>query len=118
MSGIRAGIKNVHIDSDIEDHKAIYKYTSWKGGELTARIEYNNDGSINADNTYSEWYLKKHKLGRFAKSDDDDAKKRAFKSEIQIWRGELLTHYPLPTSQRAMVQHEKFLNTTWLGIYF
>lgn len=90
MSGIRAGIKNVHIDSDTEDHKSIYKYTSWQGGELTARISYNNDGSINADNTYNEWYNKKHKLGSFAKSDDDDAKKERSKAKSKSGGGSCL----------------------------
>lgn len=62
----------------VEDHKSIYKYTY---GPDEAKIFYNGDGSINADNTYSEWYLKKHKLGRFAKSDDDDAKKERSKAK-------------------------------------
>jgi|GEM_PF-5737007 len=68
----------------VEDHKIIYKYTY---GPDEAKIFYNNDGSINADNTYSEWYLKKHKLGRFAKSDDNDAKKERSKAKSKSGGG-------------------------------
>ena len=69
------------VGRGIEDNKSIYRYTYGQGDDKTARIWYNNDGSINAESTYNEWYSKKHKLGRFAKSDDDDAKKERSKAK-------------------------------------
>lgn len=84
MSGIRAGMKIEPVGRGIEDNKSIYQYTYGQGDDKTARIWYNNDGSINADNTYNEWYNKKHKLGSFAKSDDDDAKKSVQKRNLNL----------------------------------
>lgn len=75
------------VGRGIEDNKSIYPVTYGQGDDKTAKIWYNNDGSINADNTYSEWYLKKHKLGRFAKSDDDDAKKERSKAKSKSGGG-------------------------------
>lgn len=39
-----------------EDNKSIYPVTYGQGNDKTAKIWYNNDGSINYDSTYSEWY--------------------------------------------------------------
>lgn len=75
------------VGRGIEDNKSIYQYTYGQGDDKTARIWYNNDGSINADNTYNEWYNKKHKLGSFAKSDDDDAKKERSKAKSKSGGG-------------------------------
>ena len=73
-----------------EDKKSIYPVTYGQGNDKTAKIWYNNDGSINYDSTYSEWYLKKHKLGRFAKSDDNDAKKERSKAKSKSGGGSCL----------------------------
>lgn len=78
------------VGRGIEDNKSIYRYTYGQGDDKTARIWYNNDGSINAESTYNEWYSKKHKLGRFAKSDDDDAKKERSKAKSKSGGGSCL----------------------------
>lgn len=90
MSGIRAGMKIEPVGRGIEDNKSIYRYTYGQGDDKTARIWYNNDGSINAESTYNEWYSKKHKLGRFAKSDDNDAKKERSKAKSKSGGGSCL----------------------------
>lgn len=71
----------------VEDQKSIYKYTY---GPDEAKIFYHGDGSIDYDSTCNEWYLKKHKLGRFAKSDDDDAKKERSKAKSKSGGGSCL----------------------------
>lgn len=78
------------VGRGIEDNKSIYRYTYGQGDDKTARIWYNNDGSINAESTYNEWYSKKHKLGRFAKSDDNDAKKERSKAKSKSGGGSCL----------------------------
>lgn len=75
------------VPTTSEDHQVIYNY---RYGPNEAKIFYNSDGSINYDSTYTEWYLKKHKLGRFAKSDDDDAKKERSKAKSKSGGGSCL----------------------------
>ncbi len=55
-----SSVENIPISHE-EYRSGKYKLTSSSGGEHTARIIYNDDGSIN-DSTYSDWYKRERIL--------------------------------------------------------
>ena len=69
-----SSVENIPISHE-EYRSGKYKLTSSSGGEHTARIIYNDDGSIN-DSTYSDSYKREHGLGQYAKKEDEGKKSK------------------------------------------
>ena len=45
-----------------------------RNGKNYAQIYYRDDGSINEESTYSDFYKRKNKIGRYANESDDESK--------------------------------------------
>lgn len=71
-------VENIQISH--EDYvSGKYQSTSSNSGEHSARVVYNDDGSINEAETYSRDYQKKNKIGKYA----EEKKESKFKKEAK-----------------------------------
>lgn len=70
--------KDVLLSEYPKDGK--YQSVSSVSGKVYARVWYNDDGSVNADQTYSSSYCKKNGLGKYAKSSSGPSSSRSSSS--------------------------------------